>query len=225
MFARIRQCLIAAVAAALAAAPAYAIPWSQPSGSNGAFTWSNGGSDNGLFGSPTVVGNSFLFFPSSFVATSSNGVAQTTSDRLYFTLEVPAGQSFQGIKINEAGDYSILGTGSVTANAFLFITNLDNGNLSTATMLTTPSMPISVTNGAVSGLWSGLLTTTLPNGTRRIQVVMNNILQATSGPNGTATIAKKSAGVELQLIIPEPAIAGTVILAGLGMLTRRRRSA
>ncbi|HMO26754.1 MAG TPA: hypothetical protein PKB10_10835, partial [Tepidisphaeraceae bacterium] len=78
-------------------AAAHAVPWSNPNGTvPGVFSWSNGGSDNGLFGDPTIVGSSFVFSPNNFVATASNGSASTVSDRLFFTLDIAPGFQFGG---------------------------------------------------------------------------------------------------------------------------------
>ncbi|MDW8263643.1 MAG: hypothetical protein RMJ35_14030, partial [Phycisphaerales bacterium] len=91
----------AAVLGLAVAANALPVPWSNPSGTvPGLFSWSNGQSDNGLFGSPIVSGTSFTFFPTNFRAVSSNGVAQTTSDRLSFQIDVaPGAPDFEAVRV------------------------------------------------------------------------------------------------------------------------------
>lgn len=216
-----------AVIGLVSVAQAAPIPWSNPSGVvPGVFSWSNGESDNGLFGSPTVAGNTFTFIPSNFRATASNGGAQTTTDRLSFTLDVAPGLFFDKIRVQEFGDYSILNGGSVTAEAFLFVINLNNpvgpGSPNTSQMPTTPSFPLS-TAGNANGLWSGDVTANLlANGWTRVQVVLNNTLQASAAVGGTAVIEKKFGGITITVDVPEPATAG-VIASGLGMLMLRRR--
>lgn len=208
-------------------AQAAPIPWSNPSGVvPGVFSWSNGESDNGLFGSPTVTGNTFTFFPSNFRATGSNGGAQTTTDRLSFILDVAPGQFFDTIRVQEFGDYAITNGGTVTAEAFLFITNLNNplgpGSPNNSQMSTNPAFPLA-TAGSASGLWDGSVTASLlPNGWTRVRVILNNTLQAVGGANGTATIEKKLGGITITVDVPEPATAG-IIASGLGMLMIRRR--
>jgi hypothetical protein len=216
-----------AVLGIAAAANAGAVPWSNPSGTvPGFFSWSNGQSDNGLFGSPIVAANSFTFFPSNFRATGTNGSAQTTTDRLSFTLDVAPGQVFDRISVTELGDFSIVNGGTVSAEAFLFVTNLNGpvgpGNPNTSQMTTNPAFPLS-TVGNANGLWDGFVQANiLANGWTRVQVVLNNILQAVGGPNGTATIEKKVAGITITVFIPEPGTIG-VLAGGLGMLMLRRR--
>jgi len=208
-------------------AQAAPIPWSNPNGTAGDFFWSNGQSDNGLFGSPTLVGNSFLFFPSGFVATSSNGVAVGISDRLEVDLLLKPGKSLTGFAVNELGDYSILGAGgTVSATGLLVVANTDpngGGQVVSDTLHTNPAMPIV---GPGSGAWTGNSSVTiLPNGWTQVHIVLNNVLQATSLANSTSTIQKKfvRGGVEITLIVPEPVSISAVGLAGTLLLIRRRK--
>lgn len=212
-------------AGAAAAAP---IPWNNPSGSvPGVFSWSNGQSDNGLFGSPVVNGTSFTFFPNNFRATASNGDAATTTDRISVTLEVaPGAFPFAGVQIAEFGDYSITNGGHVSADAFLFLTNLD-------LPVNPPSNPVTnaasfdrnlLPTGSDSGLWNLLIVQPLPfgpNGFNRMQIVLNNVVQSVAGANGTAQIEKKVQGVTITILIPEPA--ATALLLTAPLLARRRR--
>ena len=117
--------LVLAAGAALAALASVAnagfVPWSQPSGTvPGLFSYSNGGSDSGLFGNPIIAGSSFTFFPSGFKAQTNAGVAQTTSDRLSFQIDVsPAALDIFGVTVNELGDFGINNGGHVNALASL----------------------------------------------------------------------------------------------------------
>ncbi len=203
------------VVAAAGSASAF-VPWSNPNGNGSFFSWSNGGSDNGLFGSPILVnGDSFVFFPSNFRAQSSNGVAAQTSDRLSFTLEAFQGFEFSQITITEIGDYGVLGGGTVAANMALFTTDLNNGRIATDNQTFT----------ANSGLsnWNLTAQTTLtgPPAWTKIQVVLNNNLLAISRDGGLSFIEKK---VTRGIIITVPT-PGAMALLGLGGLvaTRRRR--
>ena len=208
-------------------AAAHAVPWSNPNGTvPGVFSWSNGGSDNGLFGDPTIVGSSFVFSPNNFVATASNGSASTVSDRLFFTLDIAPGFQFGGITISEFGDYSILGGGAVAATGALFVTDLNSGSTQSSLLSTNPVFPVS-TNTFANGLWSGVASVTMPNGVTRVTVVLNNVLQATSQAGGTSLIEKKGAGagIQIDIFVPEPATAGLFGGVAAMLLTRRRRSA
>lgn len=220
-----------------------AVPWTTPSGSTPLMSYSGGQSDGGLFGDPVVSGSTFLFFPSNFKATSSNGVAQTTSDRMSVVVNAPAGKTIQKVTITELGDWAITGGGSVKASGALYITKLNSPGFGTVSkdqlhtnyydssnvlVLPNPS-----TLGTSSGDWDGKFEITLPAGTTSVQVVLNNILQATSTANGTSFIEKKVLGgpdngdpqFKIDVVVPEPTSAGMMVLGGAAVLLRRRRKA
>jgi len=229
---RLSRSLLACLALLGISSAAFAapIPWSQPSGSvPGVFSWSNGQSDNGFFGSPIVAGNSFTFFPANFRAVSSNAVADTITDRLSFVIEVAPNNPFplERIIVNELGDYAITNGGQVSADSALFVTNLD-------IPVNPPNNPLTGSGsfdrnllsppGSDAGIWNIQINRdfpTTPDGWRRVQVILNNTLQAASVPGGTALIEKKVAGITITLVIPEPA--STSLLAGLSTLAIRRR--
>jgi len=208
---------------------ANAVPWSNPSGTvPGVFSWSNGQSDNGLFGSPIVSGTSFTFFPSNFRATSTNGQAASTSDRLFFQVDVaPGAADLSAVIVNELGDYSITNGGTVSAETFLFVTNLDlpvnpPGNPLVQQASTNPAFPLVVPQpNNANGTWVATASQPLPSGWRRITIVLNNVLQAATPQGGTATIEKKVGGITITLV-PEPGTI-TAAIAGLGALMIRRR--
>jgi hypothetical protein len=211
------------------AANALPVPWSNPSGTvPGVFSWSNGQSDNGLFGSPIVSGTSFTFFPTNFRATSNNGVPQTTTDRLFFQVDVaPGAADLNGVIVNELGDYSITNGGTVSAETFLFVTNLDlpvnpPSNPLVSQASSNPNFPLVVAQpGNQNGTWVQTASQPLPSGWRRITIVLNNVLQAATPQGGTATIEKKVGGITITLV-PEPGMISAAI-AGLGALMIRRR--
>lgn len=218
------------------------VPWTSPSGSNSEISWSNGQSDKGLFGDPIVSGTTFLFFPSSFEATASNGSAQTTSDRLSFKVTAAPGKEISSITIKEVGDWSIEGGGSVKASGALYVTKLNSPgigslwtdtldvvyqDLDNSTTYTSPARPTSPGGGT----WEGIYTINLPSGVTSIQIVLNNILQATSTAGGTAFIQKKVVGgpgeddPQIEVVIPEPASLGLLLFGAAGLLRRRRYEA
>lgn len=216
--------MIGVVSLGAFAASAAPVPWSQPSGSTPFFDYSNGQSDNGLFGSPNIAGTTFEFFPSSFQAQSSNGSSANTSDRLSFTLTAKPNQTIQGITISEAGDYAILGIGTVNAQGALFVTNLNQFAFQSDTLHTTPTFPLGTTTAA-NGLWTGSSQVLFPPGWTKVQVVMNNILQTQSGPNSSAEIDKKVVGADvlIGIIVPEPTSVGLLAVGGAMFLLRRSR--
>ncbi len=205
------------VFALMLAGPAMAfVPWDNPSGSTADFFWLNGGSDNGLFGSPTVTGNSFIFFPQAFNASSTNGVADQTNDRLQFELIAKPGFVFNGIAITEIGDYTISGVGSVSVTAGLFVTDLNGFRVA--------DDHFSQTFNSGAANWSGTPSVDLsimPPDWVHVMVVLDNVLAATSQANSTSFIEKKVTGGVI-ITIPSPASASMLILGGLAFGRRRR---
>jgi hypothetical protein len=161
-----------------------------------------------------------------------------------------------GVQIGELGDYSILGTGSVKVSGLLTLTILGtwrndptnvvgltftdtmdaDGNVAfpDGTIVndfgTTPGMPVSVTNGSVDGEWRAMMAVPVPANfqAKSLQVVLNNVLQATSGANSTSFIEKKvigDPGVRIRILVPEPTTMTAMAGTGLLMLRRRTRKA
>lgn len=217
--------LVGVAAPFVVAAPL--VPWTIPSGSTTSYMYAGGGSDNGLFGDPLIVGDTFLFFPQNFRAESVNGVPDTVSDRLEFDLWVKnSGDKITEIRLDEYGDWGTLTSGTVSASGTLFITDLDNARLPKNSNLTTaPGMPI-VSNVGASGDWSGYVQIDVANDLvpwQHIKIILNNNLQATSAVGSTSFIQKKvgTAGIGIT-VIPEPAT--LMLLAGTaGLMLRRRR--
>ncbi|QOJ00798.1 MAG: hypothetical protein HRU70_09950 [Phycisphaeraceae bacterium] len=224
---QMKNLMVASAAALFASAgSAFAfVPWANPSGNGSNFAWDNGGSDNGLFGSPTLVnGDTFVFFPQNFRAESTNGVAASVGDRLQFDIIVNTGFFLSGIRIAEFGDYGIVGQGgSVGAGGTLFVTNLNTFDVRFDDILTTPGSPI---NTPGFGNWRGDANVDLSDASpqwTRVRVVLNNNLFAVSTPDGVAFIEKKvfGSGIAIQ-IVPAPGSAGVLALAGLVAIRRRR---
>ena len=209
-----------------AASAAPVVPWKTVNvvgKAPGDYAVSDGGSDNGLFGDPTLAGNNILFTPKNFRATASNGGTDNVSDRLQFTLTADQGGQLNGINVRELGDYSILRGGEVSAFGGLFVYD-SKGNIYSDSL----NFPASTT-GTAAGVYDETATVMFPAGTTQVTVVFNNILEAAADPNGTATIAKKlvRGGVDIQIItpsVPEPGSLAILIGGGGMVLLRRRRA-
>ncbi len=215
-----------ACAVAAASTPALAfVPWSNPSGSATWFTWSNGGSATGLFGSPTLVGgDTFLFSPAGFRAQSSGGGTNLISDTLEFDLDASSGLYFTDIMITEFGDYGLVGAsgGSVSATGLLTVADRLSAASFSGAMTTTPGSPI--TSG--TGSWQGSAAVTLPgisNPLTNIHVKLTNDLIAVSVGGSIAFIEKKVVGSAVALqILPAPSGLALLGLGGLAVSRRRR---
>jgi hypothetical protein len=202
------------------------IYWTSSSGSASDFTWTNGGSDKGLYGEPTVSGNTFEFIPASTFQAASKGNTVLTYDRLQFDITVDPGQTILGVKISEQGEYGIIGTGKINAFGAITIINLDQNNTITSQFQTEPTM--SITSG--SGTWSGEAEVAL-TGWSHIRVIITNYLTASSSAGSSAYINKNKLGagtgdddsINVEILIPEPA---TLAIFALGILvfpmTKRR---
>lgn len=196
--------------------------WTNKDGSASFFDWKNGGSDNGLFGDPTIAGATFTFIPQGWRAESINGVPESVSDRLQVQLTAHPGQSFTGIIIHEAGDYGILTGGSVSANGAAFAVDNTQFRVASDVMDTIPSFPVTSVAGT-SGEWTGDVFIDLSAGApwTDLTLVFDNNLLAISNVGSLSFIEKKVIGITL---VPEP---GSLVLVGLGgfaLLARRRRA-
>ena len=178
------------------------VSWTSPSGSGAFFDYSNGGSDNGLFGDPVgPIGQTFVFAPSNF--TAPDGSSDTAYDRIEVDLTETSGD-ITFIRFIESGSYEITGGGSVLAQA----TQVHSYDLFN------PVQDVFTFDSAgdASGNWSLETIIPVPTGVSSFTLVFENRLQAT----GNATITKDSLDIDL----PEPATLSLLALAGL--LLRRR---
>ncbi|OHB59434.1 MAG: hypothetical protein A2173_04945 [Planctomycetes bacterium RBG_13_44_8b] len=200
--------------------------WSNSSGSAVHFDWANGGSDNGLFGNPQLVGgNTLVFSPSNFRAESIFGLADfvAVSDRLEFELIAHSGYYFQSITVLENGDYQLIGTGSVEVSGDLSVENLDTSDILSDSLEITPSMPVAGVEDYIYDIWSASaqVGTDSSDWTYLKIALQNDFITITASDGSIAWIEKKDVGSTISIqMIPEPA---TIALLGIGALTLLRR--
>lgn len=196
--------------------------WSNKDGSGSFFTWMDGGSDHGLFGDPILVnGDTFVFTPDGFRAESINGVPDVAADRLEVHLWANEGQSFTGIKIQEHGDYGILGTGAVSVNGSAFAVDTENVRVAVEDLVANPPMPVnSGTGNWDAGLFIDLSGDEEP--WRHLVLVFDNNLLAISGLGSISFIEKKAITITFT---PEPTSLALVALGSLALFSRRRQMA
>lgn len=204
------------------------VPWSNPSGNASFFSWANGQNATGLFGSPTLVaGTTFQFFPSNFVATSSNGGAPVNAtDTLSVDLFAEPGFQFESIMISEGGSYAVNGPagGSVSATGLVDIDEIGGPRTANGSIAYSPSFP----QTAGSGAWTGstiidLLALSGGVPFTQIHLEFTNNLIAVSVAGSTSTIEKTFVGLPVAItLIPTPGTMGLLAFGGL-LAARRRR--
>lgn len=189
----------------------------------------------GLYGMPTVAGDSLLFFPTNFRAESTNGAGtHLTNGTISFEVRSRNGTTVDlgAVSVYEFGDYSITPNSgnSVSASARLDAVNLqapvppasDKWDIQQTGTLTASGVNdwSLVTNVNFRQVWL--------SPTDDVQVVIQNNLSATSLLNGTeAWIQKKVQGLVVQVqVVPLPAALPLLLtgLAGFGVFVRRRGS-
>lgn len=195
---------------ALASTALGIVPWSNPTGSTVLFSWSNGYTNNGLFGDPAITTNTFNFTPPAFFAGGTH--AATATDTITVTLAVNPGQLVTAVRIHEWGTRT---TGTTAVTGTLFVKDLQLGGFGQL------QQSVSITNGTpVGGVmsWDGTALITGLNFTagQQLSVQLTDNLMALTGQQ----TQKFGATVE---ILPTPGVLGLAGAAGLVALRRRRR--
>ncbi|MFQ5429536.1 MAG: PEP-CTERM sorting domain-containing protein [Phycisphaerae bacterium] len=225
----ISKCSIvgAVVAALVIASPAFAAPWSIPSGTATNFSYSNGGDVNGLFGDPLVSGDSFFFFASNFQASAVNGGTDNVNDTVSFDVVANPGKQFSQMMVTAFGSYNVLGpNSSVDINATLQM--VENAGLlrtfGPANLVTNPPFPVTSGNNSWNGQADIDVSFVFPSPSPDIHISLSTVLDAIAGIGGSAEGNLQFQSLEIQLItIPEPASLALVALGGIALIARRRR--
>lgn len=183
-----------------------------------------------LFGAPTRVGNTLLFFPTTFASFSTSNMSDVTSGTLKMQIDAAEGQWLTTILINEIGDYSLLGLDAqASISGLLTITDLVHGTLLYDALTVAPGMNgvFSTANDDSNGAWTATTTIALPsvndmdNRTNSIMIVFNNTLQTSAGENSTAFIQKKPTRKSITVETPEPATLALLVLGSIALLRRK----
>ncbi len=201
----------------------------------------------GLFGEPTVSGDSLDFNPKGFAATATNGGVDQTDSNLQFMVVAKPGKAVSSIAFTERGDTTLSGFSgdaftSVSATIFVEISEVDGVpadiNIPSVSMLFTPSGGTYLLSVDGSGPlyqtdWQGSafidIGPFLPVGANatKVSVSLDNTLIALSQTGTTAFIQKKDFdGVTITVEtndIPEPTSIALAVLCLSLMTTQRRR--
>ena len=225
---------LAAASMVFAALPAFAGPWTNPTGSlPGVFDYWNGGDVNGLYGDPTLAYNAttkeltLTFIPNDFEASSTDGVGdpvQTTDTLMVDIMITGPALQLNGFKVTEGGSYAITGAGGTVLNESDFVvTNLSGVDPLNPVLGASDTYPLAYqVDTPIAGYWlsetGNIDASGRPN---YFRVELSNLLSATSNVGGTASISKLGSQIEVTLIIPEPGTLGLLSLSLLAVFRRR----
>lgn len=200
-----------------------------------------------LYGPPAPFQIGMDFDPTSFVSSSNGGSSDITDGQLNFTImgvSSPSGYvGITGFNLSEAGDYTLVGTGTVATQAFA-------GAIVRATITEINGLPVApislppvnasvafnlVANPGIVQPWNlGLgLPINLPQGqlATKVEVAIDNSLGTISESASIAFIAKKDFRVTLlppdvvgDPFVPEPTSLVLLSIAGMiGLAAKRSR--
>lgn len=186
----------------------------------------------GLFGQPTVAGDTLFFTPVDFQAQSLNGAGFAfTNDTINIKVTAHSGWAFDSVDLLERGDYLLLGAGStadVSGQVRVFDTAMPLMDL---TSNITPVSPLNLA-GVPTKNWTANASVDVSawNTASTLNVTVENLLlTSTSAPTSLAFLEKKFVGLSLGTIAVTPvpeAETYLMMLAGLGlvglMVSRRR---
>jgi hypothetical protein len=206
----------------------------------------------GLFGVPTLVGNSIFFTFSGFVAESLNGAGVVTQNSTISGLVLTARNGFQfgAFDLAEFGDYRLNGSDSaVQVNGQLRAFNVASAiNTQTAANLAlAPGTSLNLNDGALHD-WAALAridaataaqwvppvfgapTNVIQSRAREVGITIENQLTAYTDASGTglrqAFIEKKFAGVQMTVspvpLPPSAALLAAGLTAAIWVVRRRR---
>jgi hypothetical protein len=199
-----------------------------------------------LYGPPTVVDDSLVFNPADFGATGSNGAVQITDGTLTTTIIAQDGATIDQINVNEAGDYTLVGTPaststsvSVAAPVFLQIIGINGVGVSPIdvntnvvftpdggdyNLLDNPGAGIQWTGSLAENIDAALAADDVSGKATEVIYTMDNDLTAISQTGTIAFIQKKTADGVVITAVPEPVSIGWISFAGLALLRRRKKS-
>ncbi|NWG38763.1 MAG: hypothetical protein HXY27_02175 [Hydrogenophilaceae bacterium] len=185
----------------------------------------------GLFGTPSISGDTLFFTPVNFETQSLNGSGfALENETVNIKVSTHTGYRFGSVNLIEKGDYLLLGPGSdvdVTGQIRVF----DTANpLMDITDGITPLAPLNLT-GIPTRNWeaSAMVDMSSWTNTTEINITVQNLLLAvTTAPSSLAFVEKKFIGLSTS-VSPVPEVeTWAMMLAGVGLiglqLRRSKRS-
>ena len=195
-------------------------------GSGPYFDWENGQDLNGFFGSPFLVGNTFMF-TTQFLVEATNGASDQQNDIVMVDVHIHEGLQFTGLNIAVYGDYNLIGDASAHLDASVSASELGGLNRNWAGPIPTdPAFPLFGTPEGNSGVWTGDavvdVSWVFPEPHSSLQIMLSSDLLVITGPGGSASLNAQFQSLEIEfLIIPEPATLSLVALGALALIRRR----
>lgn len=188
------------------------------SGDNVIFAYDD--SKLGLFGTPTVIGDTLNFNPTSFEAKSVNGSGfYLTSSTINIEIQTKSSDLFFGnLTLVERGDYLMLGSGGSVgvAGALIATNNLDPSGPNVYVPISSSSN-LSII-GFPTNPWEATVNADLAqNGWNVITATLENLQIASTTPPSSSSLAyieKKFVGLGVT-VVPIP---GAVWLLGVGLI-------
>jgi len=119
------------VVGSLATSAQAAVAWDAPAGATSTFSWTNGSSANGFYGSPLITDTGMFFTPGLFSSIQTNGGMTTISDFLTVDLAITQPESgprkqFTSFRVTQFGDFQLIGTASANIVGGLEITTVES---------------------------------------------------------------------------------------------------
>ena len=196
----------------------------------------------GLFGTPTVVGDSLFFLPTDFKATSSDDGFMITSETMNIEVTANTGYEISGAAVVEGGDYFNINSDfaageGVAAGGQFIVRDLDNPLDSSVSSIVAdaPLTDLTTLAGFSTTSWSADAGVGIPAAwggsdglVSGVNLTIENILAAASfEPSSISFIEKKFVSVAVVTTpVPEPETYA-MLLASLGLvgfMARRRNS-
>jgi hypothetical protein len=185
----------------------------------------------GLFGQPTVAGDSIYFTPINFTAESMNGDGYDLARQtINITVTAHDGWDFSSLDLTERGDYLRVAGAKLAVSGQIRVFDSQNPLNEVTANILTEDKKFHRTHDFISRNWEAGATADLAGMSTAgmINVTLENILVANSLNNrGLAFIEKKFAGLEMVTTPVPEADTYAMMLAGLGLVgvAVRRRAA